>query len=131
MQQIQLCRACGGRGGQINGGGEMNGASKRLFHRSVVSAGRRSLPRGQVEGAAAASAGFSFRALIASAFCPPSYRSPPANANARRFSRCLCGVSRTAAEVSRSGALSGSRHYELHPAALEQKTAWTVPEVTR
>lgn len=66
--------------GGVKGGGGIKGPPNRLLHRSVVSAGRRSLPRGQVEGAAAASAGFqraSFRTLIASAFCPPSYRSPP------------------------------------------------------
>lgn len=98
-------------GGQISGG-VVKGPSNRLLHRSVVSAGRRSPPRGQVEGAAAASAGFqraSFRTLIASAFCPPPYRSPLTPPNARRFSARQkwrrCGVARATAEVSGSDAL--------------------------
>lgn len=80
-------------------------------------AGRFFLLRGQVEGAGAASAGFqsaSFCTLIASAFCPPSYRSPrssPALFCLPRFSskhprpklrqnRYGCGVTCFSAEVS-------------------------------
>lgn len=76
--------------GQNNSRGGMKGSPNRLLHCSVVSAGRFSLPGGHIEGAGAASAGFhspSFHTLIVSAFCPPSYRSPPPPPDpARHFS---------------------------------------------
>lgn len=116
-------------------GGQMR-ARSHCFLLCCVVTERLFPPRGHVDGAAAASAGFqaaSPRTLIASAFRPPSYRSlgssraPSSSKRPRlrhRASRLCCGVSSFSAEVSGVGEPDTMSYTLWNRKQLERPQRW-------